>query len=70
VNFKRRLHNYNVSIYFNKQCLKRRLASYVKIEIPNTSLAHRYTQKKIPSRLIKDYFVQFLIVVTCIALYM
>jgi len=52
---KRKLHNCNASIYFNEQCLKKRLTpSYAKIKIPNTSPAHRYKQQKRTKIRIKD----------------
>jgi hypothetical protein len=42
-------------IYFNEQCLKKRLTpSYAKIKIPNVSQAHKYTQLKITNIRIKD----------------
>jgi hypothetical protein len=54
-NLKRRLYNCNASIYFNKQCLKKQLTpNYANIKIPNTSPAHRHTQRKIPTIWIKD----------------
>jgi hypothetical protein len=54
-NIKRKLHNCNANLYFNKQCLKRNLVpSYANIRVPNTSPAHAHTQRKIPTLRIKD----------------
>jgi hypothetical protein len=40
---------YNANIYFNKQCIKKQLTpSYTRIKLPNTSPAHKNTQKKVP----------------------
>jgi len=53
-NLKRKLYKCNASIYFNRQCLENRLTpSYARVKIPNTSPAHKYTQKKVTMR-IKD----------------
>jgi len=47
-NLKRKLYKCNASIYFNRQCLENRLTpSYARVGIPNTSPAHKYTQKKV-----------------------
>jgi hypothetical protein len=52
---KRQLHKCDASIYFNKQCLKKKLTpTYAKIVIPNTSPAHNFTQQKITTIRIKD----------------
>jgi hypothetical protein len=52
---KRKLYHCNASIYFNKQCLKKKLIpSYAKIRIPRTSPAHIYTQQKVPNIRIRD----------------
>jgi hypothetical protein len=52
---KRRLYNRNASIYFNRQCLKRKLTpTYAKIKVPNTSPAHKHTQHKVTYIRIKD----------------
>jgi hypothetical protein len=52
---RRRLNNCNASIYFNKQCIKRQLTpNYANIKVPNTSPAHKHTQRKIPAIRIKD----------------
>jgi len=54
-NSKRKLYNCNASIYFNRQCLKRKLTpTYAKIKIPNTSPAHKHTQHKVTIMRIKD----------------
>ena len=46
---KRKLYNCNANIYFNQQCLKKKLTpAYTKIKIPNTSPACKYTQHKQP----------------------
>ena len=51
----RTLYNCNASIYFNKQCLRKRLTpSYAKIKIPNNSPAPKYTLQKITNLRIKD----------------
>jgi len=43
------------NIYFNKQCLVRRIVpSYANIKLPNTSPAASTTQKKVHSMRIKD----------------
>ena len=50
---KRKLYNCNASIYFNRQCLKKKLTpTYAKIKVPNTSPAH--TQHKVTIMRIKD----------------
>jgi len=52
---KRKLYNCNASIYFNRQCLKRKLTTtYAKIKIPNTSPACKHTQHKVTIMRIKD----------------
>jgi hypothetical protein len=39
-NLKRKLYSCNASIYFNKQCLQKRLTpTYAKVKIPSNSLA-------------------------------
>jgi hypothetical protein len=49
------MYNCNASIYFNKQCLKKKLTpAYAKITIPNTSPAHIFTQQKVTALRIKD----------------
>ena len=54
-NLKRKLYNFNASIYFNQQCLRRKLIpSYAKAKIPKTSPAYIHTQNKIPTLRIKD----------------
>ena len=54
-NLKRKLYNCNASIYFNRQCLNKQLTpSYATIRIPNTSPAHRHTQRKVTNFRIKD----------------
>ena len=54
-NLKRKLYNCNASIYFNRQCLNKQLTpSYATIRIPNTSPAHRHTQRKVAKMRIKD----------------
>jgi len=55
VDLKRKLYKCNASIYFNRQYLKQHITpSYANIRIPNTSLAHKYTQRKIPTIRITD----------------
>ena len=55
VDLKRMLYKCNASIYFNRQYLKQHITpSYANIRIPNTSLAHKYTQRKIPTIRITD----------------
>jgi len=52
---KRKLYNCIASIYFNRQCLKRKLTpAYAKIKIPNTSPACKHTQHKVTTMRIKD----------------
>jgi len=54
-NLKRKLYKCNANIYFNQQCLKKQLIpTYAKIKVPNTSPAHKYTERKIPNLRIKD----------------
>ena len=54
-NTKRKLYRCNTSIYFNKQCLRRRLIpAYAKVKIPNTSPAAKFTQHKSQLLRIKD----------------
>jgi hypothetical protein len=54
-NLKRTQYNCNANIYFNQQCLKRKLTpSYAKIRIPHTSPASKYTQHKVTNIRIKD----------------
>jgi hypothetical protein len=43
------------NIYFNSQCIRRQITpAYANIKVPNTSPAHKYTQKKLPPIRIKD----------------
>jgi len=52
---KKRLYNCNANIYFNRQCLKRKLTpSYARIKIPNTSPAHKHTLHKVTTVRKKD----------------
>jgi hypothetical protein len=52
---KRKLYNCNASIYFNRQCLKRKLTqTYAKIKVPNTFPAYKHTQHKVTIMRIKD----------------
>jgi len=52
---KRQIYNCNASIYFNKQCLIKKLTpTYANITIPNTSPAHKFTQQKVTTIRIKD----------------
>ena len=52
---KRQLYNCNASIYFNRQCLKKKLTpTYARIKIPNTSPATKFTQQKVTNIRIKD----------------
>jgi hypothetical protein len=52
---KRKIYNCNASIYFNQQCLKNKLVpTYANIKIPNTSPAHKHTQRKITNIRIRD----------------
>jgi len=52
---KRRLYNCNASIYFNRQCLKKKLTPrYANIKIPNTSPATKFAQQKVTNIRIKD----------------
>jgi hypothetical protein len=52
---KKKLYNCIANIYFNSQCLKRHITpSYANIKVPNTSPAHKHTQKKLPSIRIKN----------------
>jgi len=54
-NVKRKLYNCKTNIYFNQQCIKKRLTpGYGKIKIPITSPASKYTQSKVPNMRIKD----------------
>ena len=54
-NLKKKLHNCNACIYFNRKCLSKGLTpSYAKIRIPNTSPAHKHTQRKVSTLRIKD----------------
>jgi hypothetical protein len=49
------LYNSIANVYFNNQCLKKQITpSYANIKVPNTSPAHIYTQKKLPSIRIED----------------
>jgi len=55
IDLKRKLYKCNVSIYFIRQCLKQHITpSCANIKIPNTSPAHKYTQRKIPTIRVKD----------------
>jgi hypothetical protein len=50
-----KLYKCNANIYFIKQCLKNHLTpSYANIKVPNTSPAHKHTQKKLTNIRIKD----------------
>jgi len=52
---KRKLYNCNASIYFNQQCLKKKLTPvYARIKIPNTSPVCKYTLHKATSMRIRD----------------
>jgi len=54
-NLKRKLYNCKASIYFNRQCLTKKLTpSYARIKIPNTSPAHKHAQQKATTLRIKD----------------
>ena len=54
-NLKRKLYNCNASIYFNRKSLNKKLTpSYAKIKIPNTSPAHKHTQRKVSKLRRKD----------------
>jgi hypothetical protein len=45
----------NANIYFNKQCIRKQLTpAYARIKVPNTSPAHKNTQRKIPTVRVKD----------------
>jgi hypothetical protein len=55
LNLNRKLYMCNANIYFNKQCIRKQLTpAYARIKVPNTSPAHKNTQKKIPAIRIKD----------------
>jgi hypothetical protein len=52
---KRKIYNCNVSIYFNKQCLvKKLIPTYARINVPNSSPAAKHTQRKVQTIRIKD----------------
>jgi hypothetical protein len=54
-NTKRNLLNCNSNIYFNWQCLLKRITpNYAKIKIPNSSPAAKYTQQKTQNLRIRD----------------
>jgi len=54
-NLKRKLCECNTYIYFNRQCLIKKLTpSYARVKIPNTSPAHKHTHKKVTAMRIKD----------------
>ena len=54
-NLKRKPYSCNACIYFNKQCLAKKLTpTYAKVKVPNTSPAHTYTQRKAMVMRIKD----------------
>jgi hypothetical protein len=54
-NLKRQLYNCSASIYFNRQCLKKKLTpTYVRITVHNTSPATKFTQQKVTNIRIKD----------------
>jgi hypothetical protein len=55
VNTKRKLYSCNASIYFNKQCLQKKLLpSSAKIKVPYNSPAAKFTQHKAQILRIKD----------------
>ena len=54
-NLKRKLYSCNACIYFNEQCLTRKLTpTYAKVKVPNTSPAHAHTKPKATGTRIKD----------------
>jgi len=54
-NTKRKLYQCYTRIYFNKQCLRKKvIPSYAKMKIPNTSPAAKFTQHKTQFLRIKD----------------
>jgi hypothetical protein len=60
-NTKRKLYRCNTSIYFNKQCLRKKvISSYAKMKIPNTSPAAKFTQRKTKFLRIKDELLKYL----------
>ena len=53
-NTKRKLYSCIANIYFNRQCLQKRLIShYANIKIPNNSPAAKFTQRKVQTLKIK-----------------
>jgi hypothetical protein len=54
-NLKRKLYKCTANLHFNRECVKKQLTpTYANIKIPNTSPAHKNTQKKITNIRIKD----------------
>jgi hypothetical protein len=54
-NVKRKIYNCNASIYFNKQCLlKKLIPTYARIRIPNISPAAKFTQRKVQTIRTRD----------------